>query len=200
MAVEQKGEDVFSVDQDKTIVYGGSSDVDEALCFNSAKQLAELADAREWSREFLEEIWNSFAGAVPFDDLKPVKKFRNRPFAIRRIWEVIQRLVPGGAAPMEPESALLPKAILPKAKKEKKPRIPKEQKPKRVVGNSKKDQAAALMLRKSGATVEDFRERLGWNEGSVTMFVQWISWVLRSGIKSLASEKNSKGERVYRAV
>jgi hypothetical protein len=73
-----------------------------------------------------------------------------------------------------------------------------ERKP-RVKGEGKKDQAARLMLRKSGATLEDFKE-LGWNEGSVTMFSQWVALVVRNGIKSFAIEKNKDGEKVYKAA
>jgi hypothetical protein len=33
----------------------------------------------------LVEIWNGFAGVVPFDDLKPVRKFTDRKTAVARI-------------------------------------------------------------------------------------------------------------------
>jgi hypothetical protein len=81
-----------------------------------------------------------------------------------------------------------------RAKKE-----PKPERKHRVKGESKKDQAAQLMLRKSGATLEDFK-KLGWNEGSVTMFSQWVALVVRNGIKSFYVEKTGKGEKVFKAV
>ena len=40
------------------------------------------------------EVWNSFAGVAPFNNLKPVKKFPDRKAAVARIWEAVQRLVP----------------------------------------------------------------------------------------------------------
>ena len=40
----------------------------------------------------LVDIWNSFAGAPPFGDLKPIKKFTDRKSAAGRIWKAIQVL------------------------------------------------------------------------------------------------------------
>ena len=51
------------------------------------------------------EIWNSFAGAVPFDDLKPVKKFTDRNTGIKRIWDAIQRLANPDQKLKEPAGA-----------------------------------------------------------------------------------------------
>jgi hypothetical protein len=45
---------------------------------------------------------------VPFDDLQPVKKFTNRPTAVRRICQAIARLSPAvapAAAPAAPPEA-----------------------------------------------------------------------------------------------
>jgi hypothetical protein len=39
-----------------------------------------------WPISRLVEVWNSFAGVPPFDDLKPVKKFTDRKTATTRIW------------------------------------------------------------------------------------------------------------------
>jgi hypothetical protein len=38
------------------------------------------------------DTWNSFAGAAPFDELKPVKKFTSRKYAVARIWAAVARL------------------------------------------------------------------------------------------------------------
>jgi hypothetical protein len=86
-------------------------------------------------------------------------------------------------------------------------KTPKAAKPKkdaterkaRVKGASKKDQACRLMLRKSGATLDDFKA-IGWNEGSVTLFSQWVALVVRNGITSFTIEKNGGGEKVYKAA
>jgi hypothetical protein len=55
----------------------------------------------------LVDIWNGFAGVVPFDDLKPVRKFTDRKTAVARIWRAIQRLAPAAteAAPGGPQGA-----------------------------------------------------------------------------------------------
>jgi hypothetical protein len=45
------------------------------------------------------EVWNSFAGAAPFTDLKPVKKFTNRKMGVERIWTAIQALLANVAKP-----------------------------------------------------------------------------------------------------
>src|SRR5579862_8181158 len=50
--------------------------------------------ASYWPAARLVEIWNSFAGVAPFDDLKPVKKFANRKAAVTRIWGAVTRLSP----------------------------------------------------------------------------------------------------------
>src|ERR1039458_437106 len=53
----------------------------------------ELADAtKDWPASRLVEVWNSFAGAPPFFDLKEVKRFTDRKAAIARIWQAAQRL------------------------------------------------------------------------------------------------------------
>ena len=44
----------------------------------------------DWPTSKLVELWNSFAGAPPFGDLKPVKKFETRESAVKRIWNALQ--------------------------------------------------------------------------------------------------------------
>jgi hypothetical protein len=68
--------------------------------FASEKELARLAAG--WPSARLIEVWNSFAGVTPFDDLKPVKKFTNRQIAVRRIWQALKRLSPAFAPQAEP--------------------------------------------------------------------------------------------------
>ncbi len=38
------------------------------------------------------ETWNGVASAVPFDDLRPVRKSENRTKAAAQMWQVVQRL------------------------------------------------------------------------------------------------------------
>jgi hypothetical protein len=173
---------MFYIDSDKNILFGEAERRRGSLSFRNESELQALADNEQWTRQDLEAIWNSFAGVAPFGELKPVKKFRNRPYGVKQIWNAIQLLAdsPVGDGPVKPKVATA------KQKRAK-------------GGQNKKLQAAALMLRKDGATAEDLSKQLGWGAGSVVMFVQWVKFVLGSGIRSLAVEKNEDGDRVYKA-
>jgi hypothetical protein len=70
---------------------------DESQSFYSAKELAKLS--AEWPASRLVDTWNSFAGVAPFDELRPVKKFKSRGAAVARIWKAIARLSPDVAQP-----------------------------------------------------------------------------------------------------
>ena len=59
--------------------------------FSTEKELTKLSVA--WPIARFAEVWNGFAGVVPFDSLKPIKKFTDRKTAIARIWKAIQRCV-----------------------------------------------------------------------------------------------------------
>ena len=60
------------------------------LSFTTERELAKATT--EWPLSRFVETWNAFAGAVPFDDLKPVRKFTDRKTGVSRIWAAIQRL------------------------------------------------------------------------------------------------------------
>jgi hypothetical protein len=54
---------------------------------------AELSEATAlWPAGRLVDVWNSFAGAPPFAELKEVKRFTDRKSAVTRIWNVAHRL------------------------------------------------------------------------------------------------------------
>ena len=54
---------------------------------------AELSEATAlWPASRLVDVWNGFAGAPPFAELKEVKRFTDRKSAVTRIWTVAQRL------------------------------------------------------------------------------------------------------------
>src|SRR5579862_4262263 len=73
----------FTIDTENNITAHASVPANtEHQVFSSAKELAKLATDRPAPR--LTEVWNSFAGVAPFDDLKPVKKFPNRKAAVTR--------------------------------------------------------------------------------------------------------------------
>ena len=64
-----------------------------AELFRNETGLAKLA--AEWPAARLIEIWNTLPGAAP------VKKFKDRKTAVRRLWAAFQKLppVPEGGAP-----------------------------------------------------------------------------------------------------
>ncbi len=195
---------MFVIDENNSIMPGlarvGSSS------FHNLPSLTEIAEERKWTKQTVTDVWNGFAGtAGQFRDLKPMKCFKNRPYGLRKIWEAIQRLVPSDAAsePVAPVNDTvddMPKKKSKAKKAMKQTKAKKEAKEPRAKGNSKKDQAAAMLLRKSGATSAELQERLGWNETSVTMFIQWVSLIVRTGIKTIETEKKANGERVYKAA
>lgn len=197
---------MFVIDLDNAIYYTapGLNNPSGSL-FDGFEGLLAIAEDREWSKADVTAIWNGFAGTAGFADCKPAVMFRNRPYGLNAIWKAIQRLVPANAAtePAEPAQAIVGKG--PEVEKTKK-KTAKKSAPKetvlvsRATGKSKKDQAVAMLLRKSGATAEEIVERLGWSKVSVAMLIQWVQLVVRAEIKALAVEKNSKGERVYKAV
>jgi len=209
---------VFSIDQDLTIRWTDESlpdaanfstleelaSVADAANFSTLEELASVADAKGWSRRYLEQIWNGFAGAVPFDDCKPiVGKTKNRGFMVRKIWNAIQRLAPAGLrieSAGKVEKPKLATKVVKKSVKAKRAKPVMEKKQRADAGNSTKDKALQLMLRKTGVTAAELNERLGWSETSAAMLVQWVKLITRNGIKSIAVEVNGSGERVYKAA
>jgi hypothetical protein len=77
--------------------------------FATEKEFANLS--AEWPIARFAEAWNGFAGVVPFNTLKPVKKFMDRKTAVSRIWKAIQALTPppapqaGPVAPKKTKAA-----------------------------------------------------------------------------------------------
>jgi hypothetical protein len=59
--------------------------------------------AASWPASRLVEVWNSFAGLLPFVELKEVKRFTDHTSAVMRIWHVAQR--PGEAREQEMKTA-----------------------------------------------------------------------------------------------
>src|ERR1019366_9561278 len=82
----------FAIDTDNNITAHAAMPAaqDNLVVFASQKELSKAT--AEWPISRLVEVWNSFAGAPGFDDLKPVKKFTDRKTAASRIWKAIQVL------------------------------------------------------------------------------------------------------------
>jgi len=115
----------------------------------------------------LVELWNGFAGVVPFDDLKPVRKFTDRKTAIARIWKAIQRLAPAPTAATggEPGAQGAPKAARPRRA------ATQDQKAAPAREGSKKAQIIELLRRPEGATLQALIKVTGWQAHSVRGFL-----------------------------
>ncbi|HEY6344431.1 MAG TPA: DUF3489 domain-containing protein [Bryobacteraceae bacterium] len=207
----------FTIDpQNNVVAHAAALDKtpENQQAFASEKELDKLAAG--WGGQRLIELWNSFAGVTPFDDLKPVKKFTNRKAAVRRIWQAVQRLAPAPANGAKPEGvaasgissaelAATKPAPAPKAPKgaSKKGKATKETTPrkKRVVrddvkaGHNKKAEVIAMMKRAKGATLAEIMETTGWQRHTVRGFISILG---SKGGEKIESSKNAAGERTYR--
>jgi hypothetical protein len=157
---------VFTIDCDNNIaVYAAPEEVpagDNIHRFTSEKDLGKVLEMLNGDE--LVQLWNSFAGVTPFDDLKPVKKFTDRKTAVARIWKAVQRLDAPKAAKAAPQGA----TDEPKAKRSgKKATSPKKaarakQGATEARDGSKKAEVLELLRRKQGATLADIMKATGW--------------------------------------
>jgi len=175
----------FTIDSENNIIAhaGNPASADPQQLFATEKELAKLA--ADWPGARLIEVWNSFAGVAPFDDLQPVKKFTNRPTAVRRIWQAIARLSPA-VAPADDK----PEKVAGK---------PQKRDTARPVADdgrtNKKAQVIALMKRPKGATLSQIMEATGWQRHTVRGLVSILG---HQGGAQIESTKNSAGERTYK--
>lgn len=182
----------FTIDTDNTIT--AFAELEDALnhrvgamegTFASEDELARLS--AEWPIGRYVELWNSFAGVVPFTDLKPVKKFTDRKTAISRIWRAVQALRPAPAHHAAPKAPAAPQATT-EAKANRKARTPRE--------NSKKAIVLELLRRPDGATIADIMGATEWQAHSVRGFLSG-SLAKKMGL-TIESLKTSEGARAYR--
>jgi hypothetical protein len=131
--------------------------------FTSQEELATRT--QDWPASRLVEVWNSFAGAPPFGDLKEVKRFTDRKSAVARIWNAAQRLGDDiekeTAAKGAPAKAKATKGATAKdaATGAKGPR-----------DGSKTAQVVAMLQRKNGATLAEIMDKMGWQKHTVRGF------------------------------
>lgn len=202
---------VFTIDAENNIRAFPSAESSlaagpEAQSFASQKELAKLAS--DWSLTRLVETWNRFAGVVPWDDLKPVKKFTNRATAVRRIWHAIQKLAPETeavevavpAAEGTPSTGVGNSTVPPKASRHTKKPATKRARAKRLDSHAragtKKAAVVALIERPKGATLAELQKATGWQAHSVRGFLSaTLGKQLGLAIESLRRED---GQRVYR--
>ena len=153
--------------------------------FATEKEFAKLST--DWPINRFAEIWNTFAGVVPFGDLKPVKKFTDRKTAVNRIWKAIQALTPAPAPQAAP--------VAPKKAKATKGATAKDAAPTARDG-SKKAIVLELIRRADGASLKEIMEATAWQAHSVRGF---ISGALgkKMGL-TVESFKRPDGTRAYK--
>jgi hypothetical protein len=217
----------FAIDRDNSIRLLGPDEkpfITETP-LSTLDELVGVSVTHNWSKQEVTDVWNKFATTR---GLKTQKCFKNRLFGLKRIWDGIQpsnvvetfekgrRIAqeyqdtptvaktqaevtdhtPGQPAkktrkPKAPKPPREPRKTA--AKAEKNPREPR-------AGGNTKVRAIEMLKRKDGATAAEIGERLGWSVSSVAMLVQWLKLVTTTGVTSITVEKNSKGERVYKAA
>ena len=153
--------------------------------FATEKEFAKLST--DWSLARFPEVWNAFAGVVPFDSLKPVKKFTDRKTAVSRIWKAIQALTPTPAPQAAP--------VAPKKAKATKQPTTKDATPSAREG-SKKAVVLDMLKRPEGATLKQIMEATAWQAHSVRGFISGAI-TKKMGLK-VDSSKREDGEREYR--
>ena len=153
--------------------------------FSSEKELTKLT--AQWPIGRFVDVWNAFAGVVPFDTLKPVKKFTDRKTATGRIWKAIQALTPAPAQHAAP--------VAPKKAKAAKQATAKDEPPKTREG-SKKAIVLDMLRRPEGATLADIMTATGWQAHSVRGFISGgLGKKMGLTVESL---KTPEGARAYR--
>src|SRR5450759_1364270 len=200
----------FSIDTDNNITaFAATGQVPEGQDrFASQKEFAKISTG--WPIARFVEVWNAFAGAPPFGDLKPVKKFTDRKTAVTRIWTVIQKLdeeilrasireteVKLKAARTAQPAATAPQAasVAPKKAKAAKQSTAKDAAPTAREG-SKKAIVLEMLRREHGATLADIMSATGWQAHSVRGFISG-GLGKKMGL-TVESFKRTDGERAYR--
>jgi hypothetical protein len=177
----------FTLDTDKNITAHDATPAaqDNVVAFATEKELTKLS--ADWPITRFVEVWNAFAGAPPFGDLKPVKKFTDRKTAVTRIWKAIQALTPAPAPQAAP--------VAPKKAKAAKGATAKDATPTARDG-SKKAIVLDMLKRPEGATLADIMSATAWQAHSVRGFISG-SLGKKMGLK-IESAKRDDGQRAYK--
>jgi hypothetical protein len=174
--------------------------------FATEKEFAKLSS--DWPINRFAEVWNAFAGAPPFGDLKPVKKFTDRKTAVNRIWKAIQVLgeellrtsIRSAEAQLKTVRAQTPAPspqaapVAPKKARAAKQTTAKDVAPTARDG-SKKAIVLGLLRRSDGATLKEIMALTQWQAHSVRGFISG-SLGKKMGLK-VESAKRPDGERAY---
>src|ERR1019366_7953256 len=198
----------FTLDADKNITAHDATPAaqDNVVAFATEKELTKLS--ADWPITRFVEVWNAFAGAPPFGDLKPVKKFTDRKTAVARIWKAIQTLGEEllRASIRDAEAKLKAARTAPAPAQEAAPVAPK--KAKATKGATEKDATATpregskkaivleLIRRADGASLQEIMSATNWQAHSVRGFISG-ALTKKMGL-TVESFKRPDGARVYR--
>jgi hypothetical protein len=179
----------FAIDTDNNITaFTAAAQVPEGQPhFATDKEFAKLST--DWPITRFVDVWNAFAGVVPFDTLKPVKKFTDLKTAVGRIWKAIQALTPAPA----PQAATVAAQT---AKATKEPR-PKDDATgaKGAREGSKTAKVLELVRQPGSATLKEIMAATEWQAHSVRGFISG-QLTKKMGLK-IESIKREDGERAY---
>jgi hypothetical protein len=155
--------------EDTLTAFSAEADARGALAdgdalFGSPDDLKRIT--ADWPSTRLVQLWNSIPGVVP------VKKFMDRPTALKRLWAAIQVLEP----------------LPPSADKPLSNRGSGEARP-----GTKKAKLLSLLERSEGASVRELVAALGWQSHSVR---GCLSTLARNGA-AIHSFRRPDGERAY---
>jgi hypothetical protein len=188
----------FTIDTDNNIqAYAEApASSNPAEVFSTQKELFRLA--ADWPAARLVEVWNSFAGAAPFNELRVVKKFTNRKTALSRIWRAIQRLAPDVAtqaantAPGKRKTKKPPTVAKPRGTAR-----PRAQRAANVARkDTKKAEVLDMMRGPNGATLAELMKLTRWQAHTVRGFVSG-TLTKKLGLK-IESFRAENKERTYR--
>ena len=200
----------FTLDTDNNITAHDATPAaqDNVVAFATEKELSKLS--ADWPITRFVEVWNAFAGAPPFGDLKPVKKFTDRKTATARIWKAIQTLgeellrasirdtqAKLKAARTVPAPAPQAAPVAKKKAKSTKGATAKDATPATRDG-SKKAIVLDMLKRPDGVTLADIMSATDWQAHSVRGFISG-GLGKKMGI-TVESFKSETGDRAYRVA
>ena len=198
----------FTLDTDNNITAHDATPAaqDNMVAFATEKELTK--HSADWPITRFVEVWNAFAGAPPFGDLKPVKKFTDRKTAVARIWKAIQTLgeellrasirdteAKLKAARTVPAPAPQAAPVAKKKAKSTKGATAKDATPATRDG-SKKAIVLDMLKRPDGATLADIMSATSWQAHSVRGFISG-SLGKKMGL-TVESFKRPDGTRAYK--
>jgi hypothetical protein len=176
----------FRIDTDGGIsAYPAKAEAQQAVAteggqiFATERELAEVAKTAPM--QTLVDTWNSLTGVTP------VKKFKDRATAAKRIWEVVDTtLAPEMAAIFAPPST----KAQPKVKEAAKAAASEEPKAAPREGSKK---AQALAMLKRGTTREELQSAFGWLPHTTRGFLSILGKT-----RAIEVTKGEDGVRSYR--